>query len=140
MLLERLKQESVCTSANLYDLTKAFDMLSSHSVLTNLHTDSFLRPTLRALLADMQGRLQIQLPIVGQAPLRVSLGAGVLQRDGTGPRLFRLVYDDAVHNWQSNTLSEPSLTTVVYEGIAIDQISRLLRMLMIWCAWKLPLL
>ena len=122
-LLERLQQERVCTSANLYDLTEAFDMPSSQSVVTNSRNDPSLHPTLQALLADMQGRLQVKLPIGGQAPLRVNLGAGVLQGGGTGPWLFRRVYDVAIHDWsdwQTRTWSDSCLTQVVYEGEVLD--------------------
>lgn len=79
-----------------------------------------MHPTLQALLVDMQGRLQVQMQIAGQAPLRVHLGAGVLQGGGTGPRLFRRVYDDAIHDWQTRTWSDSGLTNVVYEGQVLD--------------------
>ena len=120
VLLERLQQERVCTSANLYDLTKAFDMLSSQSVVANLSNDLALHPTLKALLIDMQGRLQVKMPITGQAPLTVNLGTGVLQGGGTGPRLFRRVYDDAIQDWQTQTWSDSRLTCVAYEGQELD--------------------
>ena len=38
VLLERLQHQRVCTSANLYDLTKAFDMLSSPKALSQTYT------------------------------------------------------------------------------------------------------
>eukprot|EP00435_Cladocopium_sp_Y103_P051126 s1352_g15.t1 len=120
VLLERLQRSHVCIATILYDLTKAFDMLSSNSVTTDLQQDDTLHPTFKALLVDMQQRLQIRLPICGDSPLQVSLGAGVLQGGGTGPRLFRRVYDGIVEAWRNITRVPDSLTEVQYRGNSYD--------------------
>ena len=120
VLLDRLQKAHVCTATVLYDLTKAFDMLSCQSVLADLEGDAALHPTLKALLVDMQQRLQIRLPIWGDRPLHVSLGAGVLQGGGTGPRLFRRVYDGVVQEWQHNGRENATLTEVQYNGYTYD--------------------
>ena len=117
--LERLQKQGLCTCANLYDLTKAFDMLSSDSVLADLRQDDTLHPTCQQLLVDMQNRLSISLPIQGGSRLCVELGAGVLQRGGTGPRLFLQVYDAAIGHWLRPP-APTSATQVQYEGQSLD--------------------
>ena len=79
-VLQRLHKAGFCTAANLYDLTKAFDMLSNDSVQSNVKNDLTLHNTARTLLLDMQGRLRIRMPVDGGNVLYVKLGAGVLQR------------------------------------------------------------
>ena len=41
-LLDRLQQAHLCTATILYDLTKAFDMISAHSVVCNIQEDPSL--------------------------------------------------------------------------------------------------
>lgn len=115
-LLERLKRANICTSTNLYDLTKAFDMLCKDSVLADVQQDQLLHPTFKALLADLQQRLHIRLPLHGSQNMQVKLGAGVLQGGGTGPRLFRRVYDRIISGWKENTIPTTDYTTVFYNG------------------------
>ena len=75
-LLQRLRMASTCTAANLYDLTKAFDMLNSQSVLQPFC------PTIVAMLEDMQQRLLIHLTL-SDGCLHVRVPDGVLQGGGT---------------------------------------------------------
>ena len=46
----------------------------------------------------------------------MKLGAGVLQGGGTGPRLFRRVYDRIISGWKENTIPTTDYTTVFYNG------------------------
>ena len=88
-------------------------MLSNDSVQSNVKNDLTLHNTARTLLLDMQGRLRIRMPVDGGNVLYVKLGAGVLQGGGTGPKLFRRVYDQTLDEWMQ-------LTQVLYEGHHID--------------------
>ena len=88
-------------------------MLSSQSVLANLQNDSFLRPTLSF------GRHARQTSDCWTSTVGSQTGSGCPARRWNWPSAVR-VYDDAVHNWQRKSLSEPSLTTVVYEGLELD--------------------
>ena len=47
--------------------------------------------------------------------MQVRLGAGVLQGGGTGPRLFRRVYDKVISGWKENTTPTTD-STVFYNG------------------------
>ena len=115
-LLDRLQQAHLCTATILYDLTKAFDMISAHSVVCNIQEDPSLHATFEALLVDLQQRLQIRMPIAGDTSLLVDLGAGVLQGGGTGPRLFRRVYENIVQDWRASTPVPNCFTQVSYNG------------------------
>ncbi|OLQ01864.1 hypothetical protein AK812_SmicGene15364 [Symbiodinium microadriaticum] len=119
-LLQRLRMARMCTAANLYDLTKAFDMLSSQSVLQDLQQHQPFCPTIVAMLEDMQQRLLIHLPLSSGGSLHVHVRDGVLQGGGTGPRLFRRVYDTVVGDWQQRTTPEACLTRVSYEDSVLD--------------------
>ena len=119
-VLQRLHKAGFCTAANLYDLTKAFDMLSNDSVQSNVKNDITLHNTARTLLLDMQGRLRIRMPVDGGNVLYVKLGAGVLQGGGTGPKLFRRVYDQTLDEWMQHAPATRPLTQVLYEGHHID--------------------
>ena len=95
-------------------------MLSNDSVQSNVKNDLTLHNTARTLLLDMQGRLRIRMPVDGGNVLYVKLGAGVLQGGGTGPKLFRRVYDQTLDEWMQHAPATRPLTQVLYEGHHID--------------------
>ena len=118
-LLERLYKGRLCTAANLYDLTKAFDMISSHSVVRDLRNNQPFHECSLAMLEDMQGRLRIRMPLATGGSFCVLLKDGVLQGGGTGPRLFRRVYDKVVGDWRDVPPLD-SYTCVRYSGRTLD--------------------
>ena len=119
-LLERLQKQRLCTSANLYDLTKAFDMLSSQSVVQDLRDNRPFEPCALAMLEDTQGRLRIHTPLTTGDSFCVQLQDGVLRGGGTGPRLFRRVYDAVVSKWKQDTRPAACYTTVSYGEQTLD--------------------
>ena len=115
-LAGRLHRASICTSVNLYDLTKAFDTLSTVSILQNMQSDCNVRPTIRAMLSDLQRRLCIHMSVGGGEHLFVKLGDGVLQGGSVGPWLFRRVYDHILQDKLFEDNLNDSLTSFVCEG------------------------
>ena len=66
------------------------------------------------LLLDLHARLRISIDFVEERKLQVKLESGVLQGGGTGPSLFRMVYDACIGQWKAETTEHDII--VEYEG------------------------
>ena len=93
--LDRLRFSKFFSAATLFDLTKAFDSLNRSSIEESIR-HAGMPPAAEHLLLDLHRRLRIQLPLQLGGELQVHLESGVLQGGGTGPRIFRMAYDDCV--------------------------------------------
>ena len=111
--LDRLHAAGYSTATTLFDLTKAFDTLASSSIEDIIQREQ-MPDAARGLLLDLHRRLRISLKQADGTVLQMKLESGVLQGGGTGPRIFRMVYDERVSSWQ-NATSENEIT-VAYNG------------------------
>eukprot|EP00438_Fugacium_kawagutii_P013403 Skav216509 [mRNA] locus=scaffold1123:676329:681818:- [translate_table: standard] len=68
------------------------------------------------LLLDLHERLRISLPLQEGGHLQMKLNSGVLQGGGTGPRLFRIAYDDCVSAWKDHRRDDNFDLAVEYMG------------------------
>ena len=115
--LDRLRASNFCTATTLFDLTKAFDMLT-HTCIANVVTRNAMPPAVRALLLDLHARLRISLGNVEGQTLQVKLESGVLQGGGTGPRFFRMAYDECILQWKERTSAHALVVT--YCGLSVS--------------------
>ena len=111
--LDRLRFNKFSTATTLFDLTKAFDTLSFQSIVEVVRRERMPRVVCELLL-DLHARLRISLDHVEGQKLQVKLESGVLQGGGTGPRLFRMVYDACIGKWKEETGEHDF--AVEYEG------------------------
>ena len=112
--LDRLRFNFLSTATTLFDLTKAFDILAL-ACIEEAVEQARMPEAARAILLDLHRRLRISLPQSDGKPLQMK---GVLQGGGTGPRLFRIVFDDCISRWKADT-HEHSLI-VVYRGLHLS--------------------
>ena len=96
--LDRLRANGLSSAATLFDLTKAFDTLALGCIENLLRTEP-MPVSVRELLLDLHRRLRISLKQNAGATLQMKLESGVLQGGGTGPRIFRMVYDACITSW-----------------------------------------
>ena len=111
--LDRLHAAGYSTATTLFDLTKAFDTLASSSIEDIIQREQ-MPDAVRGLLLDLHRRLRISLKQADGTVLQMKLESGVLQGGGTGPRIFRMVYDERVSSWR-NATSEHEIT-VAHNG------------------------
>ena len=111
--LDRLRANGLSSAATLFDLTKAFDTLALSCIEDLLHNEPML-VSVRELLLDLHRRLRISLKQTDGGTLQVKLGSGALQGGGTGPRIFRMVYDACITRWRDAT--RDSDLTASYNG------------------------
>ena len=90
--LDRLRANGLSSAARLFDLTKAFDTLALGCIENLLRTEP-MPASVRELLLDLHRRSRISLKQNDGATLQMKLESGVLQGGGTGPCIFRMVYD-----------------------------------------------
>ena len=111
--LDRLRANGLSSAATLFALTKAFDTLALSCIEDLLHNEP-MPVSVRELLLDLHRRLRISLKQTDGGTLQVKLESGVLQGGGTGPRIFRMVYDACITRWRDATRDND--LTVSYNG------------------------
>eukprot|EP00435_Cladocopium_sp_Y103_P055342 s1616_g18.t1 len=115
--LDRLRVNNFSTATTLFDLAKAFDTLA-YTCIADVVARNGMPPAVRELLLDLHARLRISLDNVDGQKLQVKLESGVLEGGGTGPRLFRMAYDECILQWKERT-SEHDLV-VTYFGHSVS--------------------
>ena len=102
--LDRLRANKISTATTLFDLTKAFDTLKQPFIAEAIQIQRF-PDAAGELFLDLRERLRISLPLQE---------GGVLQGGGTGPRFFRVAYDDCITEWKAQGLLDLVDLTVEY--------------------------
>lgn len=113
--LDRLRANKLSTVTTLFDLTKAFDTLKGPYIAAAIQSQNF-PDAAGELLLDLHERLRISLPLQEGGSIQMKLNTGVLQGGGTGPRLFRVAYDDCITQWTAQGPPGPVDVTVEYNG------------------------
>lgn len=113
--LDRLRANKLSTATTLFDLTKAFDTLKGPYIAAAIQSQNF-PDAAGELLLDLHERLRISLPLQEGDSIQMKLSTGVLQGGGTGPRLFRVAYDDCITQWTAQGPPGPADVAVEYNG------------------------
>lgn len=113
--LDRLRLNKLSTATTLFDLTKAFDTINLKAIEEAIEAEE-LPQAAKTMLVDLHRRLRIRLSMPNGDDLQMHLSSGVLQGGGTGPRIFRVAYDQCIEEWKAAAVGHADSMTVTYNG------------------------